>query len=114
MALHTQGTVLTNADQSLLPSTTGTVPSGQTWRVKFLSIANIGNVEQEVWLTVVDSSASNAARSILSGLPLVSKFKLEPLEGELALQAGDSLRARGATTGAVSLHVVITVDDGLS
>ena len=111
MARLSKGATLGSGLVSVLPEET--VPAGQTWSVDYLSIANTGGTTQNIWLQWTDSSAS-ANHLILAGAPVVGRFKWEPFRMPLVLSQGDSLRARGAATGTVSLTSIVSLDNNAS
>ena len=106
MALASRGYTLGNTTTSV-----ATVPSGQTWRVSFLMVNNTGSAAQELLLQLVDASTTET-RVIVPSVLVQPKLMLYPLSGDLVLNAGDQLQARGPTSGSVTLTLVITTDDG--
>lgn len=114
MALRTDVFDLTN-DLTVLAS----VPSGQSWRVNFLSVANTGDTFQGCYLQIYDDSAREGLvgaempeRVILPESPILGRSMIQPLEGELILNSEDRLEARGPLEGDVNLTITIVIDDG--
>ena len=100
-------TTLTNTYATVL-----TVAAGQTWRIQFSAVSNSGTSAQDLFVQIVDSSSSTT-RLLVPGTPIPAKFKIDPLfEGDLVLNPGDQIQARGPTTGAVTLHMFLTYNDG--
>lgn len=106
MAFATRGYNLGNAVASV-----ATVPSGQTWRVAFLTVNNTGTEAQELLIQLVDASTTET-RVVVPSVSVQPKMILYPLSGDLVLNAGDQLQARGPTTGTVNLTLIIVTDDG--